>query len=657
MEQEGVLLEWINTFPALQREVKALSELSDGIALYESLAEMAPECCDLSLLKRDAESNWVLRLNNLRKLVNSLLAFYGESSPYIEEINAVNTTAIAKNASPSDIVSLMKSVLGVAVQCRKKQDYVTRIMSLQPESQHQLMHMIQEIMSAHKAPPPPEDSSSKSSEEVSSLTERCNSLQKELEDLQDDLNSTLEKNKSLSEEKEQLLSVVNDLEKRLEESEQKQKELAESGSSNAQSLLSPLTEAEKIDLVQLQQLQYDLEQREEELAGAKKLTNTLMADVRKLRDENDVLNERVGEQQQELDRFSSLKKKLELQSELKDLLKNAEQQCETYMKRNLELEEQLAEYPKMKARIQSLTSQISDLKAAKAILEKAVQQNEEKLAQTSALLEESKTELQVLKSQNSSLEASLQQHSLEPSLPSTPQMNFSGDDSHLSLSFERYPPQLKERMARLEFENDKLAKKVEEAQALISTLQSSQENEQEEAVAKLAERRQLEESLKHLQQENDQLKAQMSTLEQNLAQQMPNPHSESVEELTKKLEESREQIAKLESEKSKLQAYLRTAKTMITKEKAKAAAAASQANQPPEDVQLQLQQKEKEVESLRSKMKESQNCYNREQRLLVSAFYEMAMDLQRVKHTPSLPQSRTGAKPTSFLGRKRLERR
>ena len=46
-----------------------------------------------------------------------------------------------------------------------------------------------------------------------------------------------------------------------------------------------------------------------------------MADVRKLRDENDVLNERVGEQQQELDRFSSLKKKLELQSELKDLLK------------------------------------------------------------------------------------------------------------------------------------------------------------------------------------------------------------------------------------------------------------------------------------------------------------------------------------------------
>ena len=56
-------------------------------------------------------------------------------------------------------------------------------------------------------------------------------------------------------------------------------------------------------------------------------------------------------------------------------------------------------------------------------------------------------------------------------------------------------------------------------------------------------------------------------------------------------------------------------------------------------------------------MKESQNCYNREQRLLVSAFYEMAMDLQRVKHTPSLPQSRTGAKPTSFLGRKRLERR
>ena len=78
-------------------------------------------------------------------------------------------------------------------------------------------------------------------------------------------------------------------------------------------------------------------------------------------------------------------------------------------------------------------------------------------------------------------------------------------------------------MARLEFENDKLAKKVEEAQALISTLQSSQENEQEEAVAKLAERRQLEESLKHLQQENDQLKAQMSTLEQNLAQQMPNP--------------------------------------------------------------------------------------------------------------------------------------
>ena len=42
----------------------------------------------MSLLKRDAESNWVLRLNNLRKLVNSLLAFYGESSPYIEEVSA-----------------------------------------------------------------------------------------------------------------------------------------------------------------------------------------------------------------------------------------------------------------------------------------------------------------------------------------------------------------------------------------------------------------------------------------------------------------------------------------------------------------------------------------------------------------------------------------
>jgi len=110
-------------------------------------------------------------------------------------------------------------------------------------------------------------------------------------------------------------------------------------------------------------------------------------------------------------------------------------------------------------------------------------------------------------------------------------------------------------------------------------------------------------------------------------------------DLTLKLRAAAEKIAVLSTEKSKLEGYLRTAKTMIREERSKTKDLPDQVSQKlqkqfEESIQLfknQIKEKEKELASQKTLLEESKESSAREQRLMSSALYEMGLELQRLK--------------------------
>lgn len=147
-EMASALIAWVQTFEDLSSRASSFSDLSDGILLFEIGSRISPDCFDLSNIKREVSDNWLLRAENIRKLITGMKNFYMDVLGRTLTSKEVTAAKIAREADVDETCKLISHLLGCAVQCENKGIFVAAIMKLNQAHQAQLMLVIDEVVNA-----------------------------------------------------------------------------------------------------------------------------------------------------------------------------------------------------------------------------------------------------------------------------------------------------------------------------------------------------------------------------------------------------------------------------------------------------------------------------------------------------------------------------
>jgi len=142
-------LEFLHQFPTLTgTPPNSLNDLSDGVALFEALAEISLDHFDPTTIARDLGENWALKLTNLRKLIKNLEVYYSEDLAKSFDFDSIDVAGIARSANDNEahIATLFGLVAAAAVQCEDRGVFVQRIMGMGAESQMEMKDMIEDTM-------------------------------------------------------------------------------------------------------------------------------------------------------------------------------------------------------------------------------------------------------------------------------------------------------------------------------------------------------------------------------------------------------------------------------------------------------------------------------------------------------------------------------
>uniref|UniRef100_A0A667XK80 Hook microtubule-tethering protein 1 n=1 Tax=Myripristis murdjan TaxID=586833 RepID=A0A667XK80_9TELE len=100
----------------------------------------------LSRIKTDVGDNWRLKMNNLKKILQMMVDYYNEVlAQQISDFPLPDLALVAEHSDPVELGRLLQLILGCAVKCERKQEYIQIIMTLEESVQHVVMTAIQEV--------------------------------------------------------------------------------------------------------------------------------------------------------------------------------------------------------------------------------------------------------------------------------------------------------------------------------------------------------------------------------------------------------------------------------------------------------------------------------------------------------------------------------
>ncbi|CAG9796480.1 unnamed protein product, partial [Diatraea saccharalis] len=189
------LIKWLQTLNLTAKHGNP-SELSDGVAIAEALTQIAPEYFTPSWnskIKTDVGNNWRLKVSNLKKILEGVVDYHQDIlNLSLQEFSRPDVVNIAETADQSDLGRLLQLVLSCAVNCIKKEGYITRIMEMELSCQRSIMQAIQELEtltlsvnrgSIHLEAAPVEQTDADMKE---ALAQRCHELDTQVKVLQEE---------------------------------------------------------------------------------------------------------------------------------------------------------------------------------------------------------------------------------------------------------------------------------------------------------------------------------------------------------------------------------------------------------------------------------------------------------------------------------------
>ncbi|CAN0025125.1 unnamed protein product [Bubo scandiacus] len=125
-------------------------DLASGVALAHVLHSIDASWFNetwLGRIRDDAEDNWRLKVSNLRKVLQSVLEYWQDVlGQAVEEQHVPDVALAAQRADPEQLGKLVRLVLGCAVSCERREEHIQRIMTLEESVQHVVMTAIQELL-------------------------------------------------------------------------------------------------------------------------------------------------------------------------------------------------------------------------------------------------------------------------------------------------------------------------------------------------------------------------------------------------------------------------------------------------------------------------------------------------------------------------------
>jgi len=686
------LIIWLNTFEGIEGPHHSAEDLSDGVAMAEVLTQIAPDWFDtdwISKIMRDISAdNHRLKLSNLKKVLKGMLDYYSEVL-FQDANNFVlpDVTKIAEETDKSELGRMLQLVLLCAINCEEKQTYIEVIMALENDVQLSVMNSIQELIQG-KCNSEPESPPSR-------------------DEIFDDQKSGL-KSASYVLEKEQTAQRIHELEEQVRLLKEEKSTLmlenetlikgGASNDSNGDSVSDSRTAALQQQLEKIKEENFGLETSKEDYKlrciekdkEVKDLTlrveqlSSLAEEARSLKDEMDILRHTQDKVARYEATIESYKKKLAELGIMKQQMKTLEEKNEIYMQKTINLEEDSKKAGTLKAQVDMYKTQIHDI--------------HNKLMETEKRCDKAEFDSQRAKDKNQSLEAEntrlkqerdmLKETNEELTLNQTSSENKAPDNIGKSLSvaqqFETETQdntfELKEKVIRLEHQNKVLSLQLKEAENEKTNVLEGKLDIASERVSMLqTENRQLSQEVYELKtrlEESESMKTKYGDEEKagavgNNIQSKLQDHLDMLKESNSELQKKKEHIDDLESQttansseistlreqlnkkdeqmkemEEKYKNYLQKAKTVIKTLDPK------QTSGP--DIQLnelrdRLQEKEKLIEHLERDHERMKVTKEREEKLIISAWYELSMQL----HRRAADERHIGTAGLSFLSKQR----
>uniref|UniRef100_A0A671YGJ6 Hook microtubule tethering protein 2 n=1 Tax=Sparus aurata TaxID=8175 RepID=A0A671YGJ6_SPAAU len=655
--------ECISIFTILMRDVSSLSSPEFSCALINRDPSWFNETW-LGRIKEESGANWRLKVSNLKKILKSMLEYYHDVLGHqVSDEHLPDVNLIGELGDVTELGKLVQLVLGCAVSCEKKQEQIRQIMTLEESVQHVVMTAIQELLSKEPSSEPgsPETYGdfdyqsrkyyflSEEAGEKEDLSQRCRDLEHQLSVALEEKSSLQAETRSLKEKlsrfdfQDASTTAITGKKLLLLQSQMEQLQEENYRLENSRDDMRVRGEILEREVTELQL-------RNEELTS-------LAQEAQALKDEMDILRHSSDRVNQLEALVETYKRKLEDLGDLRRQVRLLEERNTVYMQRTCELEEELRRANAVRSQLDTYKRQAScglegereeAMKAEKWQFEyknlhdkyDALLKEKERLISERDTLRETNDELRCAQVQQRCLSgAVLLSSSCFPPLFS------------LFVSFHR------ETVVRLQSENKMLCvqeetyrQKVVEVQAELEDAQRSKnalETQNRLNQQQISELRSQVEELQKALQEQDSKTEDSSLLKKKLEEHLEKLHEahsdlqkkrEVIDDLepkadsnmAKKIDELQEILRKKDEDMKQMEErykrYVDKARTVIKTLDPKQPVTATPEIQA---LKNQLTEKERKIQHLEHDYEKSRARHDQEEKLIISAWYNMGMALHQ----------------------------
>ncbi|CAI5727057.1 unnamed protein product [Hyaloperonospora brassicae] len=554
------LLLWVQSFHeklATDTQISSLEDLCDGVFLSKIMHHIDSEYMNLEQINEQSGGNWALKLNNLKTVLRAVELFYTDElgqTCHADEL--VDPLVIAKENNVHEVCKLTELLLGCAVQCLNKSEYIHPIMQMAASEQASLMHAIEKLM--HRFQPTSPSIASNpgrrdsliyraSFDEVtppsSSVSVSASTTESSAEALAAQLAQALERSSSMELRYLDMEREKRQLTERFERTLTEHRELVDKYTvleSERDQLRGERQNTLARDNKKIQQivdnevhaLQMQLEEKDLELNRVKRESGErlmmLENEVRRQADELDISRSKLGSLNKLEASMIKYKKKLEEMNSLRSQVRELETFNAQYLDKVVDLESTIKTMPGLKNLVEKYKNQVVELETANVQASSNLNVKEQKIKRLQEELDSALGGKEFLESQMEELRTQLASMQYRESNDDSMSAGESSATHGGGLSADMLLGRdsvigMRERVARLERENAELksgnvdAGQAELANELDMALKTK-ESLQVSLFQMQKQNDQLSEDLRNARIQNEQLQQMLALMQQTQVQ-------------------------------------------------------------------------------------------------------------------------------------------
>lgn len=377
------LVAWVNTFDDLNsgKTVKNANDFKDGILIAKCLNNIDSEHFNeewISKIKTDTNENWRLKLINLKKILQTLTDYYADMLNHsLSGFTMPNLNIILESTNTSEVdielSHFLQLVLGCAVNCERKSDFIKIIMEMNEDTQHMLMTAIQDLMCKDRnmlRSPSSLSFGTGHDEDVNHQYKKTVIELRQVNEQKDDLDQKCKRlDKQCSELQDEKMSLISEMEMLKEKLQQEDNARIDPNNEiNIQLRLQNRLDVMQEEFYKLEsekekyRIQFEASKLEQDLLIEKNIEYKKLAnDAHALKDEVDILRHTSSKVETLESTIETYKIKLEQMFDLKNQMKQMEENNTRYLEKIIGLEEEVRKISTLKNQIEMYKKQIQEL--------------------------------------------------------------------------------------------------------------------------------------------------------------------------------------------------------------------------------------------------------------------------------------------------------